>query len=332
MKSGILVALSGVFLSGLAGCGGDTGGNLQKANGDAPAHDEAAALREQSICSVPNDREEDLRITADFNKGIADTLSPPSTWKDDGSVVDVLVVYTALAEADFKRRGVDIASSLARARAQADSAFSNSNIALRVNIVHHQRVDYVEDTIATGRSDLDRLISADGQAIRDLRALYKADVVTLIRYPIGGGNAALPLRSIATTPGNIQYRHGRAFNYINSTCVDRSYRCFTHELGHLFGAGHNREKNEPGLYSSDSYGYHYPENATNATRHLCVFGTMQDYPCADKTRILFFSNPNVSYQGHPTGVVGKADNARAINASKLFVTNYEQSSARTPRP
>jgi len=328
-----LLVMLGVCLSSLVGCGGGAGGTLEKSDADVPDDAEAVALaRQQAICSTPDNREEDLRATTDFNKGIADTLSPPSTWKDDGSVVDVLVVYTALAEADFKLRGVDIATSLARATAQADSAFRNSGIDLRVNIVHHQRVDYVEDTVRTGRTDLDRLISADGQAIRDLRALHRADVVTLIRHPTGGGNAALGLFSIATTPKNIRYRHGRAFNYINSTCVHQSYRCFTHELGHLFGAGHNREKNDPGLYSSDSYGYHYPEHATDQTDSLCIFGTMQDYPCADNTRILFFSNPHVSYKGYPTGIVGKADNARAINASKLFVSNYEQSSARTSRP
>ncbi len=326
------VIILGVWLSSLGGCGGGTGGNPEKSGANVPDDAETVALaREQTICSTPDDREKDLSATADFNKGIADTLSPPPTWRDDGRVVDVLVVYTALAEAEFKRRGRDIAASLARATVQADSAFSNSNIDLRVSIVHHQRVNYIEDTTGNGRSDLDRLEGPDGQAIRNLRTLHRADVVTLIRYSKGGGNAARMLYSVSTTPENIRLRYGRAFNYINSTCVDEGYRCFTHELGHLFGAGHNAEKNSPGLYS-DSYGYHYPENATDETDHLCVFGTMQDYPCADNTRILFFSNPHVSYMGYPTGVIGKADNARAINASKLFVTNYEQSSARTPRP
>lgn len=332
MRSRALVMMYGVYLSSLVGCNGGTGGNPEKRDAVVPISDDAVALaREQAICSAPDDRDADRKVTGGFDKEISDTLSPPSTWRDDGRVVDVLVVYTALAETEFRRRGKNIATSLARATAQADSAFRNSGIDLRVNIVRHQRVDYVEDTIPDGRSDLDRLEGADGKAIRDLRTLHRADVVTLIRYSKNGGNAARMLYSIATTPANIQRRHSRAFNYINSTCVDEDYRCFTHELGHLFGAGHNVEKQSPGLYS-DSYGYHYPEHATNDTQHLCVFGTMQDYPCADKTRILFFSNPHVSHAGHPTGVVGKADNARAINASRLFVTNYEQSSARTPRP
>lgn len=328
MRSGMPLLVFGVLLSSLASCGG--GGREIQKNDDASAKElEALALaREQAICSATAD---EPVLPSDANKQTSDTLSPLSTWQDDGSVVDVLVVYTALAEAEFKRRGRDITTSLARATAQADSAFSNSNITLRVNIVHHQRVDYVEDTTGTAASDLDRLEGADGQAIRELRTQHRADVVTLIRYSKGGGNAARLLKSIATTPQNIQYRYKRAFSYINSTCVDESYRCFTHELGHLFGAGHNVEKNSPGLYS-DSYGYHYPEHATHATRSVCVFGTMQDYPCADNNRILHFSNPNVSFNGRPTGIAGKFDNARAINASKLFVTNYEQSSARTQRP
>jgi hypothetical protein len=327
MRSDALVVMLTLYLSTVAGCSGGADEKSAETGEDVAPPAELAALalaREQAICSAPDDR----AVIAKSNKAVADTLAPPATWKDDGSVVDVLVVITALAEAEFKARGRDLAASLARATAQADSAFSNSGITLRVNIVHHQRVDYVEDTGPNGRSDLVRLEGADGQAIRNLRRLHKADVVTLIRSSKGGGNAARLLYSIATTPENIELRHGRAFSHINSTCVDESYRCFAHELGHLFGAGHNAEKRSPGLYS-DSYGYHFPEHATNQTDHLCIFGTMQDYPCADQTRILHFSNPDISFQGHPTGVAGKADNARAINASKLFVTNYEQSSART---
>jgi hypothetical protein len=54
-----------------------------------------------------------------------------------------------------------------------------------------------------------------------------------------------------------------------------------------------------------------------------------DYFCAAH-RIMYFSNPDVMFHGAPTGLKGHADNARAIRASKLAVTNYRQSRRRSP--
>lgn len=263
-------------------------------------------------------------IVATFSSAVQDTTAPLSGWRDDGTVVDVLVVYTRRAEADFAADGRDIAESIRRAAAQADSAFRNSGIDLRVNVVHFERVDFKEKTGWFGKGDLDRLQGSQGAAIREMRRRYRADVVTLIRQD-GGKNVAMNLESIATTPHNLAIAYANAYSVINSSCVDESYRCFVHELGHLLGAGHNAEKKAPGLFP-DSYGYHHPGQITDQTP--CVFGTMQDYECADTLRILHFSNPGISYQGHPTGVAGKADNARAINASRRFVANHEQSSLR----
>jgi len=258
----------------------------------------------------------------------AQDTTPPPGWGDDGTVIDVLVVYTARAEADFAASGRSIEESINLAAAQADSAFRNSGIDLHVNIVHHQRVGFKEKTGLFGRGDLDRLFSPAGEEIRALRRRYRADEVTLIRGK-GGKNVALNLTSIATTSSNIARRYSEAYSVVNSSCVDQSYRCFVHELGHVLGAGHNVEEGAHGLYE-DSYGYHFPERITKQTP--CVFGTMQDYECADDLRILHFSNPVVSFQGHPTGVAGRANNARAINAAKHFVANYEQSSLRGTTP
>jgi len=263
-----------------------------------------------------------------FTAEAKDTVSKtPPGWTDDGRVIDVLVVYTARAEAQMTGRGRDIGDAIARAAAQADSAFRNSGIDLRVNVVHHQRVGYVEDT-RRPITDLRNLRGAAGAEIRALRERYRADQVTVIRHPHRGYNIAVNLKTI--DPEEMQDWYEYAYSVIRSDCVDESYRCFVHELGHNLGAGHNRDEGDgPGLFD-DSYGYHHPEKITSQTP--CVFGTMQDYECADDQRILLrilhFSNPNVQYQGHPTGVSGRADNARAINAAKLFVANYHQSRER----
>lgn len=265
-----------------------------------------------------------LPAPENFTAEAGDTVSEtPAGWTDDGRVIDVLVVYTARAEAEMAEGGRKVGDAIARAAAQADSAFNNSGIDLRVNIVHHQRVGYVEDTLWP-ITDLRNLRGPDGAEIRALRERYKADQVTVIRHPHRGYNVALNLKTI--DPEEMRGWYEYAYSVIRSDCVDESYRCFVHELGHNLGAGHDRDEGDgPGLFG-DSYGYHYPEKVTSQAP--CVFGTMQDYQCADDLRILHFSNPTVQYQGRPTGVSGRADNARAINAAKRFVANYHQSRER----
>lgn len=256
-----------------------------------------------------------------FTADAEDTI--PAAWTDDGRVIDLLVVYTARAQTEMEERGRDMGEAIARAAAQADSAFRNSGIDLHVNIVHHQQVGYIEDT-RWPITDLNNLRGPAGAEIRALRERYRADQVTVIRHPRRGYNVALNLKTI--DPEELQDWYEYAYSVIRSDCVDEEYRCFVHELGHTLGAGHNRDEGDgPGLFD-DSYGYHYPEEITSQTP--CVFGTMQDYKCADTLRILHFSNPAIQYQGHPTGVAGRADNARAINAAKLFVANYHQSGER----
>lgn len=259
-----------------------------------------------------------------FHPYRGDTIpEAPTNWTDDGRAIDVLVVYTARAAAEMAGRGRDMGQAIAHAAAQADTAFHNSGIDLHVNIVHYQQVGYVED-MRWPITDLSNLRGADGAEIRALRERYKADQVTVIRHPNRGYNVAVNLKTI--DPEKMRDWYEYAYSVIRSDCIDESYRCFVHELGHNLGAGHNRDEGDgPGLFE-DSYGYHFPEKITAQTP--CVFGTMQDYECADDLRIPYFSNPRVLYQGHPTGVAGRADNARAINAAKLFVANYNQSRER----
>ncbi len=63
--------------------------------------------------------------------------------------------------------------------------------------------------------------------------------MTVIRHSHCVYNVAVNLKTIDLEEMQDWYEY--AYSVIRSDCVDESYRCFVHELGHTLGAGHNRE-------------------------------------------------------------------------------------------
>lgn len=107
-----------------------------------------------------------------------------------------------------------------------------------------------------------------------------------------------------------------AFSEIDSSHV-ANYYVFAHELGHNFGCAHDLNNVDVwGLYSY-SLGYAF------STPHHGYIGTIMSYV---GDRVLYYSNPDVLFDGVPTGVPGARDNARTIRNSKMLVCNYRQSS------
>jgi len=83
------------------------------------------------------------------------------------------------------------------------------------------------------------------------------------------------------------------------------------------GSQHNPE-NGSGPIFSYSYG-HYVNGA---------YRTVMSYsdPCTSGcTRVAHFSNPMISYLGHPTGIDNQRDNVRSIEQTADIVTRYRYS-------
>jgi hypothetical protein len=111
-----------------------------------------------------------------------------------------------------------------------------------------------------------------------------------------------------------------AFSVVERSCMT-GYYSFGHELGHNMGLNHARvDPVGTGAYSY-SFGYKDPGNA---------FRTVMAYNCpVNCTRVLHFSNPNVSYTGKVTGVSeaspSSANNALSLNNTRTTVANWRTS-------
>jgi len=85
-----------------------------------------------------------------------------------------------------------------------------------------------------------------------------------------------------------------------------------HEIGHTLGCDHNLAASQCGIVSYAYGQWFYGDSGT-------LWGTMMSYT---GSRVLFFSNPNVLWDGQPTGLAGTRDNARRIRETKATVAAF----------
>ena len=96
-----------------------------------------------------------------------------------------------------------------------------------------------------------------------------------------------------------------------------SYHSSLHEVGHNFGCHHDRDNGDNSHYE---YGYGWligPEDLDNVGYRTVLAYSNPGY----SRRVLQLSNPEVDYNGYPTGVEGRADNARVIRDNRFLMAD-----------
>jgi peptidyl-Asp metalloendopeptidase len=234
-----------------------------------------------------------------------------------------MIVYTA----DAANEMGDTQSSIELAIDKANLAFSNSNINTQLRLVHALEVDYVEPTssdctLDTYLTDIQGQNDGKLDDIHNIRDEYGADIVSFwVSEGCGMGGIAYQLEN----PNYAFDTH--AFGVVVTQCAS-SYGCFAHEVGHNLGARHDRF-----VDSTDGKPYDYNHGHIDTENQ---FMTMMSYQnkCIDAgvnycTRINHFSNPEVTYNTNnnsvATGIAEgseAANNARAINNTKAFVSGF----------
>ncbi len=238
--------------------------------------------------------------------------------RDDGALIDVMVVYSAAARDGAG--GINaLLNEIQLAVSDTNQTFANSGIVQRIRLVHTAEVNYSETGVFD--TDLDRLQkSSDGfiDNVHSLRNTYGADVVSLWLQTGDYCGVGYVMTTTAFSFAN------NAFNVVRRDCAT-SIHAFAHELGHNFGALHNREDNditEP-LFP---YTFGYQQRYTAP-----YFRTVMAYSCVDNIvcpLAPYWSSPIAFYNGHPTGIAdpasNSADNARTLNNTRTVAANWRQ--------
>ena len=236
---------------------------------------------------------------------------------DDGSRVDVLVVYTDAAI--VQAGGVtQIGDSILWAISDSNAIYAASGIALQARLVATANVaGYIEDP-SSMVNDLYRLRDpADGfmDEIHALRNATGADLVALVRA--SGGGAC----GIAWLVGSSVAQESYGFSVTALNCFGG--KTFTHELGHNMGCCH-----APGDGGGCTSGGVFPYSVGNRFFGLSgtEYRTVMAY--APGTRIGRFSSPLALYDGIATGIADERDNTRSINETRFVFTQFRCSVCR----
>ncbi len=241
---------------------------------------------------------------------------------EDGSVIDVLILYT---ERMKERYGDTTDAKIQHFIDLTNKAFTDSGVRTELNLVRSER--YAASGARESRLISDALAHIQSsEIVADLRENYKADLVCLLREFAGAEEACGRAFVMNSNTGVNTSFESLAFSVVEVRPVDDqlpigycSEFTFAHEIGHNLGCAHDRD--HAGVSGAFSYAFGYDEPG--------VFGTMMSY---ERPRIPYFSNPDIEYEDLPIGVreglSGSANNALVINNTRQIVANFRMNTER----
>jgi hypothetical protein len=258
-------------------------------------HDEESEALESGVQS----RSGDVRFRADVAS------------ETDSAIIDVLIVYPSQIALQMGNSEPERRAKIEAVIEQTNQIFKNSKVYVRFRLAGHEINNNIP-AAATSQADV-------FGGILGMRSKYGADIVSHWNYGGTSGSGAMGGPGKSSSSG---------FNTASYAYVLSQYT-FAHECGHNLGARHDRHDylNEKSILMS-APGYQFGKCFLEY-RTVMAYANSKQLPGyssgKDKGRILHYANPDVLYNGVPTGVPGEtpvdmgdggpANSARQINES-----------------
>jgi hypothetical protein len=241
-------------------------------------------------------------------------LSSPAVTSADGTVqIDLMSVYTPQARTAAGGT-TQVEGQIQAAVDRANSAFINSNMIVRFFLAHMAEVAYND----SGNIETDLNWVTSNSTVASWRNAHAADMVSLITSN-GGGYCGIGW--VQRNPGSGFANH--AFQVTALGCLTNN--TLAHEHGHNMGMEHDPAS--AGISPSGaSYAWSFGHNVNGAFRTIMSYDVCPN-GCP---RVLHFSNPDVLYGGHPTGLLNQRDNAQTGDLTAAIVAAFRSGSATAP--
>jgi len=277
-----------------------------------PKHDGKIHMIHKDVAEFIDEGEP---ITKERGTGIYHAGGIESTSNDDGSVIDIMIVWTKSAECtnsalpedcvltDVTRNNMIGKTQLAVA--ETNTAFALSGINTKLRLVHaYLHPTYAETDLLTALNH----ITASGD-IHEKRTKYGADVVSFwVNHHKCGLGWLGPSK---------QYM----FAVVSHFCAT-GYFSFAHEFAHNMGCHHDRGTENKCDKAGLGYGYREKSSKfRDIMAYNCKSGQCDDNAGRSCSRIQRFSNIYFEYEDHPVG--NERNNcAHHINSNLSTVASF----------
>lgn len=223
---------------------------------------------------------------------------------DDEEEVEiaVLVAYTSAA-ADSA--GGAIEEIVGRAVRESNAAYDNSEVDLRLLLVHAMEVEYTE---TDRRQDLERLMRTDDgylDGVHAARDEHEADIVVMVT-----SDRALTLN------GAVMAEEQTAFALVHWGTLGAPDYALAHEIGHLQGARHSTDTDP--LDEPFPYGHGF---RNDSLKTIMASGGVEVLP--------YFSSPNLTFEGVVLGDGARRDVARVLRETAVYLSNFRGNTSET---
>ncbi|HYN22957.1 MAG TPA: zinc-dependent metalloprotease family protein [Thermoanaerobaculia bacterium] len=198
----------------------------------------------------------------------------------------------------------------------ANTAYINSRINTRLNLVHARQIDYSE----TGDPETDLFWLKNDKTIASLRKSVGADVVSLFLNRMLG---ACGIGFLMTNDAFSKEFSPWTYSTVKRAC---GALVLAHEVGHNLGSHHDRPNS--GNADLALFPFAFGHIVEGQFRTVMAYGNN----CSVCPWVEHFSNPEVTRNGVATGVAGQADNARVHNATYGLVSTFQTAQPCKPGP
>ena len=244
----------------------------------------------------------------------------------DVVTLDVLAVYTPAARIN-EGGETGILNNISLAFQKANDTHQNSDTRVILNLVHTEEVVYAEDDPETSSSPstyLDDVTDGNILGVHDLRDTHEADfVVFFVKTEKTGGRAWRP------TSYN---RPELAYSIVRVQQTDFTFT-MVHEVGHNMGLGHSAtQSSQPytGGFYSYAAGWQWADSSSSASIGFCSVMTYEDFDGVsgkEYNRVAHFSNPDISYNGVPTGDAVSGNAALVVRNGRFEYSGFRGAKA-----